>query len=557
MSDTELRDETTQWEDAEGTLSRRATLSLVLVALVVGIAGTWLVLRDPLGLFQGETPARTASAAATQPAEADDDTLWTCGMHPNVLQDEPGTCPICHMDLTPLAGGAEADHAHESPEELFTCPMHPEVLSEEPGSCPICGMDLVPVDAGLGDHPRASSAGQPRAGSVDEPTADPAEEILFYRHPHDPTITSPVPAKDGMGMDFVPVRAQVREREQGPVVEVSSSILQTMNVVTGPARRGDLSKEIRTVGTLDFDQARMVSVTTKYSGFVEDVHANYLGQTIRRGDPLFEVYSPALVQTQEELLSAVQHAERMAGAPEDARRRAEALVAAARRRLESWDVGRAQVERIERRGEPQRTLTVRSPATGVIMKRLPALEGMAITPGMDVLHVADLSHLWLQVQVYEDQLRWVEPGSVATITFAGVEGRAFEGRIRFIEPQIDEDTRTATVTIDVPNGDGLLRVGQYARVAFDPVAIEDAVLVPQEAVLRTGERDLVVVALGEGRFAPREVVLGPETDEEVAVLEGLDEGETIVLSGQFLLASESKLREAVLKMVAERRGATP
>jgi Cu(I)/Ag(I) efflux system membrane fusion protein/cobalt-zinc-cadmium efflux system membrane fusion protein len=297
----------------------------------------------------------------------------------------------------------------------------------------------------------------------------------------------------------------------------------------------------------------MVSVTTKYRGFVEKVHANYLGQAVRRGAPLFDVYAPELVQTQEELLSARRFAERLKDASPDARRRAEALVEAARRRLAYWDVSEAQVQEVLRRGEPMRTITVTSPSSGDVMMRVPGLEGMAVMPGMDLLHLADLSQLWLEVQLYEDQVALVRPGHEATVTFAGLPGESFSGRVRFVEPQVDERTRTATVTLEVPNPDDKLRVAMFAEVTFEPVVLEDAVLVPSQAVLRTGKRDLVVISLGGGRFVPREVVLGPEGDTELAVLAGLEAGEAIVLSSQFLLDSESRLREAVLKMVSERR----
>jgi len=547
-------------------------LALVaVVALLAGAALAWLVLANPLGIgafARVADHAGTAAAPAARPA-ASPGTLWTCGMHPNVLQDQPGTCPICQMALTPLvtdgpatpdATASHAAHAHAAasapsaapaPVQAWTCPMHPSIVRDEPGQCPICGMTLVPVRADEGPTGIAAPAAPPATAAP----AGPAHERgrpLYWRHPHDPSIVSATPRKDEMGMDFVPVYSEAPP-EEGPTVTVSSGMLQEMNVVLGASRRGDLVRTVRTVGDLDFDQAKMVSVTTKYSGFVEKVSANYLGQAVHRGDPLFEVYSPELVQTQQELLAARRYADRLRDAPPETRARAEALVDAARRRLAYWDVSEAQIARIEQGTAPRRTITVSSPASGLIMQRVDGLAGQAITPGMDVLHVADLSTLWLDVQLYEDQLALVEPGSEAEVTFGAYPGEAFHGRVRFVEPQVDERTRTATVTLELPNPDRRLRVGMFATVRFAPVLLRDAVLVPKEAVLRTGERDLVVLSLGEGRFAPRAVVLGPEGDEDVAILSGLEAGEPIVLSAQFLLASESKVREAVLKMVAERQ----
>jgi Cu(I)/Ag(I) efflux system membrane fusion protein len=460
-----------------------------------------LLIVDPLRLHPVDDwlhglVGRAQGAAETAPAEARQ--LWTCGMHPDVIQDHPGQCPICGMDLVQVDGGAEppAEQA-----ELWTCGMHPEVLQDHPGQCPICGMDLVPVEGGATDVADAE--------------------------------------RDGT--------------RQGTIVKIDPGVVQNMNVQTVEVERRDLSREIRTVGYLDYDQEKMVSVTTKYPGFVEKVHVNYIGEPVRRGQPLYEVYAPELVQTQRELLAALGFARRLEGASEEARARAEGLVEAARSRLSYWDITAPQIEALERSGESRRTLTVVAPASGVVMMRVPGLEGMAIRPGMELFHIADLSTLWLSVEAFEDQLAWLREGSEAEITLSYFPGEVFRGRVRFVEPQVTEETRTVGLRVEVPNRDGKLRAGMYATVRFAPVVAEDAVVVPSLAVLRTGERDLVVVALGEGRFAPREVLLGVEGDQHQQVLEGVEPGERVVTSAQFLLDSESNLREAIQKLIASRR----
>jgi len=327
-------------------------------------------------------------------------------------------------------------------------------------------------------------------------------------------------------------------------------------VVTAEVVRRDLSREIRTVGYLDYDQEKMVSVTTKYPGFVEKVYVNYVGEPVRKGQPLFEIYSPELVQTQEELVSAIAYARKLEGEPESARQRAEALVDAARRRLSFWDISAAQVETLEATGTPQRTLTVSAPSSGVVMMRMAGLEGMSVRPGMELFHLADLSTLWLSVEVFEDQLSWLRPGSEAEISLSYFPGERFQGRVRFVEPQVQEKTRTVGLRIEVPNRDGRLRAGMYATVRFAPVVAHDVVTVPSLAVLRTGERNVVVVATGSGRFAVREVRLGAAGEREVEVLSGLEAGEQVVTSAQFLIDSESNLREAVQKLLASRREAS-
>jgi Cu(I)/Ag(I) efflux system membrane fusion protein/cobalt-zinc-cadmium efflux system membrane fusion protein len=326
-----------------------------------------------------------------------------------------------------------------------------------------------------------------------------------------------------------------------------------MNVRTAEVERRDLVHPIRTVGYLDYDQERMVTVTTKYSGWVEKVHVNYVGERVRRGQPLFEVYSPELVQTEQELLSALRYAEQMRDAPVDAQQRARSLVEAARTRLRYWDISPEQIESLEETGEVFRTLTVVSPANGLIMKRLQGLEGMAIQPGMEIFHVADLSSLWLTVEIFEDQVAWIEEGLPAEITLTYFPGETFRGTVRFIEPEFSETTRTLSLKIEVPNSQGRLRKGMFATVVFEPVAVRDTVAVPQEAVLRTGERSVVIVAQGEGRFAPREVQIGHAAGGYLEILSGVSPGETVVTSSQFMLDSESKLREAIEKMIDRRR----
>jgi len=377
-------------------------------------------------------------------------------------------------------------------------------------------------------------------------------EILFYRNPMDPSISSPVPRKDEMGMDYVPVYADeaAPAAAQGAVVTIDPRVQQNMNVVTQRVQRRDIAHKIRTVGYLGYDQERMVSVTTKYPGFIEKTYVNYIGQPVQKGQPLFEIYSPELVQTEQELLAAVRYARNLSAAPEDARGRAEALLEAARQRLQYWDISIEQIRQLEETGEVFRTLQVAAPAGGVIMKRMPGLEGMATRPGMELLHIADLSNLWLTVEVFDNQLPWLDIGSPATVTLSYIPGVTYRGRVRYIEPEVSEKTRTIQLTLDVPNRDRRLRVGMYATVIFEPVAAADAITVPAEAVIRTGERDVVVVALGGGRFSPREVVLGPRGDGFIQVLEGLSDGDEVVTSAQFLIDSESNLREAINKLMS-------
>lgn len=462
--------------------------------LLAGVVGAWLLLFDPLNVHPIDSWVMARAGfhrGHVEPApESAEKQLWTCGMHPHVIQDEPGSCPICHMDLVPL-----------------------------------------------GAPPAEASTGEP----------------LFYRHPMNPEVTSPVPAQDEMGMDYVPVFADGAGGSGEEGVRIDPLVVQNMNVRSEVVTRGDLERRIRTVGYLEYDQERMVTVTTKYSGWVERVYTNYVGERVKRGQRLFEIYSPELVQTEQELLSALDYARKLASAPEDARRRAEGLVMAARTRLSYWDIHPHQVEELERSGRIFRTLEVVAPAGGVIMKRLESLEGMAVRPGMEIFHIADLRSLWLSVEIFEDQVAWIGEGTPAEIEFTYFPGETFGGAVAFIDPEFSEKTRTLKVKIEVKNRDGRLRPGMFATVVFRPVTSPQTLTVPSMAVLRTGERNVVVVELEPGRFSPRQVTLGREGSGQTEVLSGLEEGDRVVTSSQFLLDSEASLQEAVQKMLVQRQ----
>ncbi len=486
-------------------MTRETTRSRALAAAGWAFAGfllAVLLLVDPLGLHPlDERLAGLAGDGGGETAEQEAG-LWTCGMHPHVIQDEPGQCPICHMDLVPLraSAGDAQDGAGDSPDpvpEAWTCLEHPMIEEDEPGECPIGGRQLVPK----------------------EPEGE-------------------VAAAAGSGV----------------TVRIDPAVVQNMNVRTEPAARRDLVQHIRTVGSLEYDQQRMVTVTTKYAGWVEKVYVNYIGEPVRKGQPLFEIYSPELVQTEQELLSAVGFAGRMANAPRESRQRAEDLVEATRQRLGYWDISKDQIAELERTGEVFRTLTVSAPASGLIMKRMDGLEGMAVQPGMQTFHIANLGSLWLSVDVFEDQLAWIREGTPADVTLSYFPGETFSGTVRYLEPELSEATRTLKVKLEVPNPGRRLRAGMFATVVFEPLAVAGALTVPSLAVLRTGERNLVVVALGDGRFVPREVTLGLERQGYAEVLAGVEEDEQVVTSAQFLLDSESSLQEAIQKMITQAGG---
>jgi len=492
--------------------------------------------------FEGTTPGRRDSGKALLYAIA----LIGGFAAALLVLATPAGAPLRHA--LGLHEGAPAGAMEEAPgdaeQQYWTCGMHPQVIETSPGNCPICGMKLVPLRGGASAG-KTTGAGPAGAGSKER-------RVLFYRNPMDPTVTSPVPMKDSMGMDYVPVYEEDGSAgsDEAGLVRINPAVVQNMGVRTERVRRGDVKRRIRTVGYLDYDQEKMVTVTTKYPGFVEKVYINYIGQPVRAGEPLFEVYSPELVQTEQELLSALEFAEKMKDTPEEVSRRAAGLVDAARTRLSYWDITPEQVASLERSRKVFRTLTVTAPVGGVVMKRMNALEGMSVRPGMDVMHIANLSSLWLNVEVFDDQLAWLKEGSEASITLTYFPGESFKGKVRYVEPEVSEATRTIKLTLEVPNRDGRLVSGMYATVEFAPVVRANALVVPSQAVIRSGTRNIVVLALGDGRFLPKDVHLGPEGEGWVQVLDGIKDGDEVVTSSQFLIDSESSLREAVQKLVS-------
>ncbi|MCB9866875.1 MAG: efflux RND transporter periplasmic adaptor subunit [Phycisphaerales bacterium] len=433
-------------------------------------------------------------------------------------------------------GGAEAD------EQLYTCGMHPNVVQRGPGECPICHMKLVPMKRGTGDEAAAQ--------------AGPAErKVLYWRAPMDPNYVSDHPGKSPMGMDLVPVYAEAAVA--GPQVRIDPVTIQNMGIRTTVVERGPLVKTIRTVGRVDYDEQRVTYIDTKFEGWIEKLYVDETGMHVRQGDPLFDVYSPKLYTAQEEYLAALRGAERLADSTlPEARAEAERLVEAARVQLKYFDVSDEQIDALRRTKEIRKTLTIHAPATGIVTAKM-ALEGMYVKPGMRLYTLADLATVWVYVDVYEYQLPWVRIGEEATMTLTYVPDETYRGAVVYIYPYLDERTRVVRVRLEFPNPDLELKPGMFATVVLHSDLGREAVLVPREAYIDTGTRQVAFLALPGGRFEPRTLEVGVEAENRmVEVRQGLEAGDRVVTSGQFLLDAESKLREAIEKMVRGDEGAT-
>ncbi|GAB4172122.1 MAG: hypothetical protein Kow00108_06700 [Calditrichia bacterium] len=470
--------------------------------------------------------------------------LWTCGMHPEVILEEPGQCPKCGMNLVPVKTGMEENHEHEGHDhsehadtQLYTCPMHPEVLTEEPGSCPKCGMDLVPV----------------KKTGESKKTTGKKGKILYWRAPMDPTEIYDHPGKSRMGMDLIPVYEGEAELGQGGTISIDPRTVQNMGVRFSIVEKGTFSRTIRSVGYVEYDETKLYTVNTKISGWIEKLYVDYTGKPVYKNQPLLEIYSPELVTTQEEYLLALNNFQSLKNSPfKTITESAEQLLASSKQRLQYWDIPEKEIKTLEQTGKIKKTMTLYAPFKGVVVHKN-AIEGTHVKEGQDLYKIADLSNVWILASIYDNELPWIYENQEATITLSYYPGEQFTGKITYIYPYLDKKARDVKVRMEFPNPENKLKPGMYANIYIKGKPMEDVLLIPEEAVLRSGKRNIVFVSRGEGKFEPREIKVGAEGDHgKLMVISGLLEGEKIVTSSQFMLDSESKLQEAIQKMLKEK-----
>jgi membrane fusion protein, copper/silver efflux system len=384
------------------------------------------------------------------------------------------------------------------------------------------------------------------------PTKAAERTIDYWRAPMDPSYISQKPGKSPMGMDLIPVYEDEGGAPPPGTVQIDPTFVQNMGVQSEPVRRTDIPFTIRTVGTFAYNDRGVTLITTKYEGWIEKVYVNYVGEPVHKGQNLFDIYSPQLVTTEQEYLQAIGYAKRMAESPyPDAAARAQALVASARQRLQYWDISDAQIDALARSGQAQRTLSVVSPVNGLVVEKMDqALEGMRATAGMQLYKIVDLSMIWIDVQIFEHQVSWLKPGLRATIELPYEPGRRYTGVVRFLHPSVDPKTRTMTASIELPNPGMKLRADMYATVTIAVPSARDVLAVPESAIIHSGQRDVVVRDLGNGLFQPRDVALGVNGSGLWQVISGLDEGDRVVVSAQFLIDSESNLKAAIARISA-------
>ncbi|CAD5375182.1 Efflux transporter periplasmic adaptor subunit [Rubrivivax sp. A210] len=398
----------------------------------------------------------------------------------------------------------------------------------------------------------AVSPGLSAAGSAASAVAAPkARKLLYYRNPMGLDDKSPVPKKDQMGMDYIAVYDGEDEEQAQPgtpggagQIRISTEKVQKLGVRTEAASRRLLGRTVRASGRVEPDERRMATIAPRFEGYVERLHVNVTGQPVTRGEPLFEVYSPELVSAQREYAIAMQGVQAMKAAGGEAQAGMKQLAESALARLRNWDLSAEQVEALVRTGEVRRTVTFRSPVSGIVTEKK-ALQGMRFMPGEALYQVTDLSSVWVMADVFEQDLALVKPGARARVRLNAYPNQVFDGTVTYIYPTLKAETRTVPVRIELANPRQLLKPAMFAQVDLQVGSQKPVLTIPDSAVIDSGTRRIVLVQLAEGRFEPREVKLGERGEHYDEVLEGVGEGEKVVVAANFLLDAESNLKAAI------------
>jgi multidrug efflux pump subunit AcrA (membrane-fusion protein) len=426
--------------------------------------------------------------------------------------------------------------AHQAAQKIiYQCPMHPSYTSDKPGECPICGMTLEPVESS-GPDGGAGAASGPR-------------RILLYRNPMNPSVTSPVPMKDDMGMDYVPVYSD--EGQAGTVghgdvpglatVHISPERIQLIGVRMARVERRALGGRLDLVGFLSPDETALRRVQLRVAGWVQELYVNSTGERVAAGQPLLAIYSPELYQSEQEFLIELGARDSMPGMTHEA-----GATRSARERLSLLGVPAEEIARLERERTASTRLVLTAPFAGTVLER-GVVEGQSVGADTPLFSLADLSRLWVLADLYEMDLGRVHAGDRVRFTAGALPGREFEGRVDFIYPTVSSETRTVKLRIVLQNPRGELRPGMYGRVVVTGAG-RTGLAVPGEAVVNTGEHDYVFLAHEGGTFEPRMVSVGLEDGDWVQVLSGLAVGDTVVASASFLIDSESRLKAAIAGM---------
>lgn len=396
-------------------------------------------------------------------------------------------------------------------------------------------------------HEQQSAAAASGAETQNAATSKTARKLLFYRNPMGLPDTSPVPKKDPMGMDYIPVYEgddQEDSSGQAGLIRIGTEKIQKLGVRTEAARVQRLERTVRAAGRVEPDERRIYTIAPKFEGYVERLHVNATGQTVAKGQVLFEVYSPELISAQREYQIALQGLQSSQGSPDSVQLGMRRLADSSLQRLRNWDISEEQISRLTQSDEIRRTLAFRSPVQGLVTEKK-AVQGIRFMPGESLYQVTDLSAVWVVADVFEQDIGLVNAGAKVKVTINAYPDKAFSGTVSYVYPTLNPETRTIPVRIELSNPGLLLKPAMFAQIELSVGTRSETVTVPNSAVIDSGTRQIVLVQVKEGRFEPRTVRLGRRASDDVEILEGVSSGELVVVTANFLIDAESNLKAAV------------
>lgn len=412
------------------------------------------------------------------------------------------------------------EHAQKHLDPTYVCPMHGQIVKSEPGTCPICGMDLVEQEVEVS------------LNKVKGKAKNKEQKILYWVAPMDPNYRRDQPGQSPMGMDLVPVYAQ--EDQVTGVVIINSAVQQNIGVKTARVQRGDLWRKVSTVGYVGYDEDSISHIHLRTEGWVERLMVRAVGDRVKKGQLLVEIYSPEIIRAQQDFVRVT--------AKDGA-----SLSKAAQRNLLALGMSRRQMKQLSKTRKVTQTLKIYAPQDGII-ERMMVRDGMYVTPSDELVSLVKLSTVWIQANVFERQASWIEEGQDMRAVLNAFPQRQWIGKVDYIYPELDPVTRSLKVRLRIPNENLQLKKEMYAEVFINAGQIKDALIIPKHAVIRDGREERVIVALGEGKFQARQIKTDVEVDDQVTVLSGLQEGDVIVTSAQFLIDSEASLKASFARM---------
>jgi Cu(I)/Ag(I) efflux system membrane fusion protein len=493
------------------------------------------------------------------------DPTYVCPMHPQIVKGEPGNCPICGMNLVKKELEAEEkpamsmskakpmsetmpkttmtmddvkddtliEHARRHADPTYVCPMHPQIVKGEPGNCPICGMNLVKKEPVAEEKPAMAMNSKPKE-----------KKIKYWVAPMDANYRRDEPGKSPMGMDLVPVYEEqgddggdmaMNQKDGMPVISINSSTAQNMGVRIEKAKINELSRDIKTLGSITYNEDSVHHIHARASGWVEKLYTSSLGDPVVKGKTLLEYYSPEIVAAQKDLLLA-----KRAGAN---------LTLASKTRLRDLNVSDEFIDQISKSGKSQNRVPIIANHSGVVTS-IGIKNGMYVTPGTQIYSIADLSSVWVIVDVFEHQLTWVKVGNKALVKVQSMSDKEWQGEVEYIYPELNPKTRTLKVRLKIPTPEQLLKPNMFADVTL-LTNNKKVVSVPTESIIYYEQSPRVVKVISENKYQPVDVTIGMKSNGQVEIIDGIKEGDDILVSGQFMIDSESNLQASFRRLMGK------